>query len=202
MFSGCKSLTRPRLPGHLTKIGDSTFRDCVSLAAFCAPPGVTELGKGAFAGCKSLRSVCLPQKPRRVGREVFAGCVSLTSLQIGDIEIPMTNGEDSAGFELAATGVLIDQWKAKEKPAAVRGFAVARRLGLEMEEELQAAYLTYIRRQRKRLYPLAAEHRELLELMIAEKMIPKKDIELLLGEAEARQNAAAKEMILEYGRKL
>ena len=102
---------------------------------------------------------------------------------------------------MAAAAVPIDQWKAKEKPAAVRGFAVARQAGLEMEEELQAAYLTYIRRQRKRLYPLAAEHRELLELMIAEKMIPKKDIELLLGEAEALSNAA-KELILEYGRKL
>ena len=33
-------------------------------------------------------------------------------------------------------------------------------------------------------------------------MIPKKDVSLLLDEAEARQNAAAKALILEYGREL
>ena len=73
---------------------------------------------------------------------------------------------------------------------------------MEMEEALQAGYLSYIRRQRKRLYPLAVGNEEVLRLMVAEKMIPKKDVPLLLDEAEAGQNAAAKALILEYGRKL
>ncbi len=201
MFSGCKALTRVSVPKHLTKIGQSTFRDCASLIEFRVPPGVTELEKGAFAGCKGLRSVAIPRNAC-VDKEVFVGCVRLASLEMGDRAIAITNREDSAGFELAALRVPIGEWKAKEKPAAVRGFALARQAGMEMEEALQAGYLSYIRRQRKRLYPLAVGHEEVLRLMIAEKMIPKKDVSLLLDEAEARQNAAAKALILEYGRKL
>ena len=144
-------------------------------------------------------------------REVFDKASSLLGRDIYDItmnsaqeELDRTENTQPCllACELAALRVPIDEWKAKEKPAAVRGFALARQAGMEMEEALQAGYLSYIRRQRKRLYSLAVGHEEVLRLMIAEKMIPKKDVSLLLDEAEARQNAAAKALILEYGRKL
>ena len=41
-------------------------------------------------------------------------------------------------------------------------------------------------------------HEELLQLMFTEKMIPQKDIDLLLDECEKQKNTAAKVVVLEY----
>ena len=88
---------------------------------------------------------------------------------------------------------------AKEgKPGACRGFAKAYLDGAEIDEEIKAGYLKYIKGQKKKLYPAALEHEELLQLMFTEKMIPWKDIDLLLEECGKQKNAAAKAAVLEY----
>ena len=88
---------------------------------------------------------------------------------------------------------------AKEgKPGACRSFAKAYLDGAELDEEIKAGYLKYIKGQRKRLYPLAIQHEELLQLMFTEKMISWKDVDLLLEECGKQKNNAAKAVVLEY----
>ena len=58
--------------------------------------------------------------------------------------------------------------------------------------------LKYIKNQRRHLFPMAVREPELLRFMAAEGMLTAKDYPLLLAEAEAQQNTAAKAAILEY----
>ena len=69
---------------------------------------------------------------------------------------------------------------------------------MELDEEIKAEYLEYIKGHKKKLYPDAVRHEELLQLMFADKMIPRKDVELLLEECDKQKNNAAKAVVLEY----
>ena len=72
-----------------------------------------------------------------------------------------------------------------------------------MDEAIKAGYLKYIKGQRKRLFPAAIQHEELLQLMLAEKMLDRKDIDPLLKEGDKQNNFAAKAAVLDYaGRNL
>jgi hypothetical protein len=180
VFAGCLSLARVGLPEGLTEIGDLAFFRCGALTELTLPAGVVRIGKKAFADCVNLSAVVLPKGVTAIDKTVFLGC-------------------DPA---VVAPHIPLSDFHRLDKPKAIRGFALAYLRAMPMEEDNRAGYLSYIRRQRKRLYPLAVGNEEVLRLMIAEKMISKKDVLLLLDEAEAGQNAAAKALILEYGREL
>ena len=180
VFAGCLSLARVGLPEGLTEIGDLAFFRCGALTELTLPAGVVRIGKKAFADCVNLSAVVLPKGVTAIDKTVFLGC-------------------DPA---VVAPHIPLVDFHRLDKPKAIRGFALAYLRAMPMEEDNRAGYLSYIRRQRKRLYPLAVGNEEVLRLMIAEKMISKKDVSLLLDEAEAGQNAAAKALILEYGREL
>ena len=75
--------------------------------------------------------------------------------------------------------------------------------GRHGDGQIRAGYLKYIKGQNKRLFPAAIQHEELLQLMFAEKMIPRKDIDPLLEECDKQNNIAAKAAVLDYaGRNL
>ena len=102
-----------------------------------------------------------------------------------------------SGLALIALHISISNFSAADKPGACCGFAKAYLDGAEIDEEIKAGYLKYIKGQKK-LYPAAVQHEALLQLMFAEKMIPRKDIDLLLEECDEQKNAAAKAAVLEY----
>ena len=103
-----------------------------------------------------------------------------------------------SGLALIALHISISNFSAVDKPGACCGFAKAYLDGAEIDEEIKAGYLKYIKGQKKKLYPAAVQHEALLQLMFAEKMIPRKDIDLLLEECDKQKNAAAKAAVLEY----
>ncbi len=103
-----------------------------------------------------------------------------------------------SGLALIALHISISNFSAANKPGACCGFAKAYLDGAEIDEEIKAGYLKYIKGQKKKLYPAAVQHEALLQLMFAEKMIPRKDIDLLLEECDKQKNAAAKAAVLEY----
>ena len=91
----------------------------------------------------------------------------------------------------------------EDKPSACAGFAQAYLDGREIDEDIKAGYLKYIKGQKKRLFPLSVQHEELLRVMLAEKMIVRKDIDPLLEECDKQNNIAAKAAVLDYaGRNL
>ncbi len=175
-FSGCKGLTSVTIPAGVKKIGDWTFYDCTGLTSVTIQEGVKEIGSSAFSDCTGLTSVTIPKSVTAIRKSIFENsCPAIIAPHI-----PV------GGFDAA------------DKPGACCGFAKLYLDGAEIDEEIKAGYLKYIKGQKKKLYPAAVKHEELLQLMFAEKMIPRKDIDLLLEECDKQKNAAAKATVLEY----
>ena len=174
-FAFCKSLTRLVIPEGVRAIESKAFWGCEGLTDLVLPESAAQIGSWAFYGCKSLRSVALPKRVKRIGKSVFGDCRPA----------------------LVAPHIPIDQFCTEDKPGAVCGFAKAWAANMAMEEQTRAGYLRYVKRQKKRLYPLAFQHEELLALMLEEKISSQKDIELFLEECSKQCNEAAKENALD-----
>ena len=145
------------------------------------PESVTEIGCGTFRDCANLQSVTIPKSVEEIDKSVFEGSCPA----------------------IIAPHIPIDDFAPKNKPGACAGFAKAYLEGTELDEEIKAGYLKYIKGQKKRLFPLSVQHEELLQLMFAEKMIVRKDIDPLLEECDKQNNIAAKAAVLDYaGRNL
>ncbi len=145
------------------------------------PEGITEIGRGTFRDCANLQSVTIPKSVEEIDKSVFEGSCPA----------------------IIAPHIPIDEFAPKNKPGACAGFARAYLDGMELDEEIKAEYLEYIKGHKKSLYPDAVRHEELLQLMLAEKMLVRKDIDPLLEECDQQNNVAAKAAVLDYaGRNL
>ena len=83
--TGCdETVTSADIPGGVTSIGNSAFRECSSLAGVTIPDGVTSIGGHAFEGCSSLTCVTIPGSVTFIGSNAFRGCSGLTSVTIPD----------------------------------------------------------------------------------------------------------------------
>ena len=71
-----------------------------------------------------------------------------------------------------------------DRYAACCGFVKLYFEGAEIDQDIRAGYLKYMKDEREGLCNMAALYRdkELLHLMLAEKLVPKKGIHLLLEE--------------------
>ena len=203
-FNGCPNLTSVTIPEGVTEIRGSAFSGCANLTSVTIPAGVTEIGEEAFSGCANLTSVIIPAGVTEIWRGAFRGCAKLTSVTIptGVTEI----GKDvfkNCRPVLIAPHIPISGVAKEDKPSACAGFAQAYLDGREIDEDIKAGYLKYIKGQKKRLFPLSVQHEELLRVMLAEKMIVRKDIDPLLEECDEQSNISSKAAVLDYaGRNL
>ena len=164
------------IPEEIEELGWLSFAGCESIKHVVIPEGITEIGCGTFKRCKNLQSVTIPKSVEEIDKSVFEG----------------------SRPAIIAPHIPIDDFVPKNKPGACAGFAKAYLDGMELDEEIKAEYLEYIKGHKKKLYPDAVRHEELLQLMFAEKMISRKDVDLLLEECDKQKNNAAKAVVLEY----
>lgn len=192
MASGCTALTEIDLPGSLTDIGEFTFSES-GLTSLLIPAGVSIVRRRAFAACKALREVTVAGDTE-LTYEVFARSgVETLRLQKGKLVSSTFEGCERLSAVYAAQPIAALP-RGEVKDAAILT-AVRRIASGEMRDE---EALKYIKNQRKHLFPLAVRHPELLSLMAGEGMLTGKDYPLLLAEAEAQNDTAAKAAILEY----
>lgn len=88
-FKNCRSMTYCNMSSALTSIGTSAFEGCYSLSAITIPSGVTRLGgesgadgNTAFYNCSGLTSVTLSSGLTSIGYSTFRNCSGLTSINI------------------------------------------------------------------------------------------------------------------------
>ena len=165
-FYGCERLTSVTIPAGVTEIEKETFSYCKNLTSVTIPAGVTKIGERAFHCCTSLQSVTIPESVTEIGNSAFSGCTGLTSVTIpeGITTIHKSVFENSCPA-IIAPHIPIDDFAPKNKPGACAGFAKAYLDGAELDEEIKAGYLKYIKGQKKKLYPTAIKNEELLRLM-------------------------------------
>lgn len=192
MACGCDALTEIDLPDSLTDIGEYTFSES-GLTSLTIPAGVTIVRRRAFAVCRDLREVTVAGDTE-LTYEVFARS-GVETLRLGKGKLVSSTFEGCDRL----TAVYAQQPLAALPRGEVKDAAImtaVRRIasGEERSEEV----LKYIKNQRRHLFPMAVREPELLRFMAAEGMLTAKDYPLLLAEAEAQQNTAAKAAILEY----
>ena len=195
IFYNCPNITNVAIPRCVARIAHVLFENTLwlkKLGEFAVvdhvlikyqgretnvviPEEIEELGRYSFAYCKSVKRVTIPESVEEIDKSVF---------------------EDSRPA-IIAPHIPIDDFAPKNKPGACAGFAKAYLDGMELDEEIKAEYLEYIKGNKKKLYPDAVRHEELLQLMFAGKMIPRKDLELLLEECDHQKNNAARAAVLE-----
>nr|WP_325231716.1 leucine-rich repeat domain-containing protein [uncultured Oscillibacter sp.] len=219
LFGNCPNITNVAIPRCMAGIAIALFGDTLWLknlgefavldhflikyqgtkANVVIPEEIEELGWRSFAGCTSLTSVTIPEGVKKIGGSAFSDCKNLTSVTIPksveEIDESVFQGSSPA---IIAPHIPVSEFAPKNKPGACAGFAKAYLDGMELDEESKAEYLEYIKGNKKKLYPDAVRHEELLQLMFAGKMIPRKDVDLLLEECEKQKSTTAKVVVLEY----
>lgn len=146
----------------------------------------------------SPREITVPAQVQSLEQEDLQGCDNLEKLIFaGDVE---TISEKVFGnlpklAAIIAPKMPPSKFQKKGKLLAVLGFAQQN----GQDYEYRVEYLRYIKSQRKRLMPVALEHMELLRLMLAEKLIPAKELPDWLDQAQGSQQAL--EALQEYAKR-
>ena len=177
-FRGCKGLTSIALPACMTRIDSEDFQGCTGLTSLVLPPEVKQIEGSAFAQCENLEWISIPSGVEKIASSAFRGCPAA----------------------LLAPNTSISVFSTDNKPNAVRGFARLYLQNADMSGAVREGYLKYIKSQRKKLFPLAAAHEEVLQVMLAERMVAQADAPLLLNACKKGRNAAAKAAVAEYVR--
>ncbi len=83
-FSGCKKLTKVKMPNTITTIGANAFKNCTKLTKITIPNSVESIGSGAFSGCKTLKSVTIKSSAKltKIGDKAFYKCSVLTKITL------------------------------------------------------------------------------------------------------------------------
>lgn len=219
-FLDCKKLRKIQIPESVKISGTSIFRGCHALAdadgfvivnhvlhdyvgaqeELFIPNDVRVIANGALQGKNNIQTVWIPDSVEMLGGNVFWSCRGLRRLHIPqsvtNLEEVWENLISACPLEiLRAPGRRIKSLKPYQAAAAV-GWAELAREGQTASPEVEAENIKYLKSQRKRLYPTAVRHPELLRYMIDRRLIPREDLDRLLELAE--DNGEIRAMILQY----
>ena len=85
-FKNCVNLNEKTVDmANITTLGESVFEGCISLTELKLNDKITTISKNAFKGCKGLRVVDLTQYPvTAIGDGAFFDCTSIEELEFND----------------------------------------------------------------------------------------------------------------------
>ena len=209
LFGGCGALKEvvvaegnPRYASeggvlYHTFNGKKTWLEFVpeNIETVSIPDEVQCIAGGAFANCRNLRSLDLPSNLESIGYECFKGCHFDVPLQIPENVGRKTPSCRDIGVPILAKYSSIDP---KGREQALIGFSIAYMQGTAVSEAMKKDYITYARKQRKKLYPLAMQNEHVRHMMLAENIIPADDVRTLLDEAAQKQNGEVAAELLAY----
>lgn len=209
---------------HLTvrngvkEIQDHAFYCCKALKSIVLPDSLRTIGEKALVGTGLSGVLVIPERVKKVGTEALPLqlTVDLQSKELYSFcDIDYHRNED----ERAMKAVMDCLDKNEEPPIliprhvhctcfdryhmffAALGFArlyVARE---ELDKEQKKSYLTFIRNNRKKLYPAAVKFPALFHVMTAERLITGGDVDGLLDLTTQARKADLTAELLEYQEK-
>lgn len=91
-FEGNTSITKVNIPGGLSHIYGSAFKNCTALEDVSVgtpsegmpSDGLTYIEDNAFENCTSLKSINLPNSLTKIGDKAFQHCEALTSIDLSN----------------------------------------------------------------------------------------------------------------------
>lgn len=183
------------------KLCADAFRNNSALTEISLPESIEILGDRAFENCRRLKQITIPRQVRSIGYRAFHECRKLQVLLECDRAVL---GKDcfEADTQVRLTALDPALLPAHVRHSAILAFADDWCDRTALEEPFVGQMLRYIRSRRKLLYPLAIAHGNLLQVMMDNQIIPAKDIEEILEQILAGEQAEATAALMEYGQKL
>ena len=210
-FSGCRSLKNLKIPDGVTQIGGYAFLLCTALESLTLPESLRTFEQAPmewnvfkpFDGCRSLKCVTFSAQVERLPRNLSSNsAIEEVALLGATTKVHktafMSGSKSDVNVCIFAPNMELSNLPTELRMQAVKGFAVHFCAGEDLPEAYRANYLKYMRRQRKRLIPLAVECESVLRVMITEMLLSNQDIPLLLDECDKQQNITARAAVLEY----
>ena len=218
-FKDRKTVTSVIIPEGVKEVGEGAFWRCNGLASVTIPDSVDRIGDDAFHGCKSLISVTIPKKVTSIGSHTFYNCNSLTSVtflgeiksignlafrncfKIRSVTIPHWVPDLKVLLENGFMSLCCAEDSISEIPTYYRTHALlgfVNKSNTDMDSELAKSYLKYAKRNAAKLLPFAFQYQELLQFMCEQGLIPAKEYDAYLKEAEKRENTELKAVLLGY----
>lgn len=96
VFKG-KQFKSVRLPGSLTKISNSVFRDCTQLQEIILPESLERIGASTFQGCRNLTEIFLPKNVISLGEDSFYGTGLQWVFNASDLDLEELNKNYMSG---------------------------------------------------------------------------------------------------------
>lgn len=209
---------------HLTvrngvkEIQDHAFYGCNALKSIVLPDSLRAIGEKALAGTGLSGVLVIPEHVEKVGTEgvPFKLTVDLQSKKLYSFcDIDYHRNEDERAMK-----VIMNRLDGGGEPPilipryvhctcfdryhmffAALGFARLYVAGEELDEEQKESYITFIRNNRKKLYPAAAKFPALFHVMTAERLITGGDVETVLALTTQAQKTDLTAELLEYQEK-
>lgn len=199
-FDGKKLLKYKDEPGRTVYDVPEGTREICSEAFYSSkvqevriPESVIAIRKDAFYRYKPL-FVKLPTGLKKLPKKAFRGAEHYVSTS--NAELVSAICFDNSAYPIYMGE--LDNLNPKEKSYAVIGFLYALRTGLEDMSPWRASYIDHIRRNENTYIKKAQEDEFLISLMIDEKLISYKNVDVLLDSLGKRRNAELIARLLEY----
>ena len=183
---GRRNITDITIPEGVTSIGSFAFAWCRELKRIMLPNSLTSIGDSAFAGCSGLSSITIPENVMHIGAEAFQDCdgleeITLPSSQAKRLSVILPKSQNIVIHMEDITGI-----STRYRPGAAVGFAED---GRDCADKNGKKYCRYIRSYAAKLIGAAVEHPTLFRLMLREKLIDAKDMDMVSMTVQETGNA-------------
>ena len=205
-FYGCEKLKSITLPDKVKIIGIQTFYGCSALEKIKLPNSLDTIELQAFQGCSSLKEITLPESLQEIEYRSF--CSGLSKVIIKCHIKPRADGGNylREAFSNAADNIIFDLRKNSvtiinefhRKALSLICFLENIANGIEYDETIVEENLSYIKRQRKKLYEYALKNDILMKYMLDGKIITIEDAMTLSSNMDAVESIEIKAMLMAY----
>lgn len=187
-------------PGTI-KICENAFRNHSALTEISLPESMQILGDRAFENCRRLKQITIPQNVISIGYRAFHECRKLQVLLECD-KVVLGKACFEADTQVRITALDPALLPNQVLHSAILAFADDWCSHTALEKDFVSQMLRYIRSRRKLLYPLAIAHWNLLQVMMENDIIPAEDIDEMLEQILAEEQAETTAALMEYRQKL
>ena len=200
-----------KIPEGVTAIGSAAFgaaylEHTIHLTGVEIPDTVTEVGSIAFDGCEGLERLTFPASVKKLEPSIVDGCRKLKEIVILGQEVEVTgaftgygaDGKLNPSTAILAPHTLLSWFDKEVRRNAAIGAAHAQDQGMTLDENVKVEAIRYLKGQRKRLLADAIRDGALLRFLFEEKIIPAKEVQTYLDEADRLGMPEVKASILEY----
>lgn len=214
-FSACGALTSINVPENITRIGDGAFQYCKSLKSILLSEGIKKIGKRTFMACDLSEKLTIPKTVKTIADFAFSdtdfggeycyhscACPLLTILGSPKISDLAFGSSAKRSAEFAPPIWFADMlWADIPKPykrAGAEGFIVMWNNNADIADEQKAAYLKYLKSQRKKYYARLVKEPKLLYLFLTENILSREDVTALIDSDSNGISVEIKALLLEY----